>query len=817
MKNKGSKLNFVRNVLVLLILLLSMQSIVSAAEYCPICVVQRIVLTETVSYANNGNGTHSIIKTYKCSNCGYDKVSKSTANHSAKSASSVECTSTFNPNQCSICGYFSVGGSQYGTMHNYVNGVCTRCKNANHTHDYSEYDGSVQPDASGHYMKCSTCGGRALASHIFQNASSVNCNVSFNPTECTECGFVGNGSTKSTGTKHNYVSGKCTRCGGASSGSGTHTHTYDTNHKCSCGDSATPSTHEYDINHLCKICGLKHKEGVAHKYRTSDHKCRICNVLPSIGTTHIYGTDHKCTYCGLLNAIGRDHKYGANHSCIVCGTRYSGGTTHIYNTVNICIICNYTNSSAGDLCNQCKKSNYREIPYSDGLYNGDMASHITKMLKCDSCGFDKVKETVPHKIYVESKDETYHYTQVCKCGLKAGEEKHDFDSNNKCKICSYQKRGSGGGPTTPDFTITERYLDKDSKQELAADKVTKVAEGNKYNGKAVEMCMKDSNGKKYVYVETPGYNSSEVVIEAVSKDTVIEHHYQQPKLEVQYRNAKAPYSLIADTKKHTFTKENEKMNYQSEEIEGYNYKGYVILEIFSEEELKKAKINEKNSIEISSSDFYTKGSEKANMLVIFLYESNATHGEKVELGSGDSENGKESERDIDFADIAGHWAENYIITLARKYIIDGYPDGRFLPEGTLSNGEFFKLIVAASVENFDTTTSSFHWAMPYAQVLIDYGILDNRDVSVEMLDKPIPRIEVVKILSECDIKIRKNDRKTSKLNFTDVDGISSYEERMLKHAVSKGIINGDPDGKFRPSDSLKRAEAAKIIYVYRGL
>lgn len=153
------------------------------------------------------------------------------------------------------------------------------------------------------------------------------------------------------------------------------------------------------------------------------------------------------------------------------------------------------------------------------------------------------------------------------------------------------------------------------------------------------MCMKDSNGKKYVYVETPGYNSSEVVIDAVSKGTVIEHHYQQPKLEVQYRNAEAPYSLIADTKKHTFTKENEKMTYQAEEIENYNYKGYAILETFSEEELQKAKINEKNSIEISSSDFYTKGSEKANMLVTFLYESNATQGENVELGSCDLSEG----------------------------------------------------------------------------------------------------------------------------------------------------------------------------------
>ena len=35
-----------------------------------------------------------------------------------------------------------------------------------------------------------------------------------------------------------------------------------------------------------------------------------------------------------------------------------------------------------------------------------------------------------------------------------------------------------------------------------------------------------------------------------------------------------------------------------------------------------------------------------------------------------------------------HWAINYITDLTEKQVVNGYPDGTFRPEETISRGEF---------------------------------------------------------------------------------------------------------------------------------
>ena len=47
-----------------------------------------------------------------------------------------------------------------------------------------------------------------------------------------------------------------------------------------------------------------------------------------------------------------------------------------------------------------------------------------------------------------------------------------------------------------------------------------------------------------------------------------------------------------------------------------------------------------------------------------------------------------------FSDIASeHWAFNYVNELTTKGVINGYPDGTFRPDGTISKAEFIKLVI----------------------------------------------------------------------------------------------------------------------------
>ena len=173
-----------------------------------------------------------------------------------------------------------------------------------------------------------------------------------------------------------------------------------------------------------------------------------------------------------------------------------------------------------------------------------------------------------------------------------------------------------------------------------------------------------------------------------------------------------------------------------------------------------------------------------------------------------------------FSDVVEeHWAAGYINELTQKGIINGYTDGTFKPNNTLTRGEFLKLIITASIPDLDfskVTPKYYHWAASYVTVAENYGVIEKDQILGTNIDKPISRIEVIKILSLCDINIRgaRNLPNENALSFRDIDGLSEKEAALLSHAVSKGIINGYSDGTFKPNNSLTRAEATKVLSIY---
>ena len=174
-----------------------------------------------------------------------------------------------------------------------------------------------------------------------------------------------------------------------------------------------------------------------------------------------------------------------------------------------------------------------------------------------------------------------------------------------------------------------------------------------------------------------------------------------------------------------------------------------------------------------------------------------------------------------FSDVsADHWANSYITELSGKGVINGFPDGTFQPSGTLTYGQFIKLIVSASIEgvDFDLVSSDLdHWAAPYVKVAQNYGAVDE-DFTVEKLDQPISRIEVIRILGICDMDMRRHEQKSVEdLSFTDISDVDIAGQILLSHAVASGIINGYTDGTFKPDNQLTRAEASKILSVYMGI
>jgi hypothetical protein len=175
---------------------------------------------------------------------------------------------------------------------------------------------------------------------------------------------------------------------------------------------------------------------------------------------------------------------------------------------------------------------------------------------------------------------------------------------------------------------------------------------------------------------------------------------------------------------------------------------------------------------------------------------------------------------VDFKDLAtNHWAYEPITKLAEANVINGFPDGTYRPDNTITNGQFIKLVMTSSFAPdfyFGEPTEEFnHWAAPYIAVAESYGILEPGQINKDNVDNPIKRIEMVKIISMADMLALENDFDNSKeLDFTDIYSVVGIERTLLQHAYSRDLIKGNPNGTFNPYGNMLRSEAAMMIYRY---
>ncbi len=173
---------------------------------------------------------------------------------------------------------------------------------------------------------------------------------------------------------------------------------------------------------------------------------------------------------------------------------------------------------------------------------------------------------------------------------------------------------------------------------------------------------------------------------------------------------------------------------------------------------------------------------------------------------------------VTFTDLGeDHWAIDYITTLADEGVINGYPDGTFDPEGTISRAEFMKLVIAASMPegvSIKMAPSAMdHWAGQYLFVAETYRVIDPGSLTLENIDEPITRREMAMMIGKADTNLRqKSLNKEGSTLFTDFDLMDAAELRYLSHAVGEGYLNGYPDGSFGPDNNMTRAESATVIY-----
>ncbi|WP_010276624.1 S-layer homology domain-containing protein [Paenibacillus senegalensis] len=165
-----------------------------------------------------------------------------------------------------------------------------------------------------------------------------------------------------------------------------------------------------------------------------------------------------------------------------------------------------------------------------------------------------------------------------------------------------------------------------------------------------------------------------------------------------------------------------------------------------------------------------------------------------------------------FADLDSHWAKNEIYRLAAWGAVNGYPDGTFQPDQTMARAEFVTMVVQAlNLEGGNGhlfADSEHHWARDAIAAAAEHDIITGYDETIFGVNDPITREQLALIIMRV---MKLPAQPIEPLTFTDQSDIANWAGEAVALLQAAGIINGYPDGSFRPKREVTRAEAAVVL------
>lgn len=149
------------------------------------------------------------------------------------------------------------------------------------------------------------------------------------------------------------------------------------------------------------------------------------------------------------------------------------------------------------------------------------------------------------------------------------------------------------------------------------------------------------------------------------------------------------------------------------------------------------------------------------------------------------------------------------------YII-GYPDGEVKPTGNVTRAEvatiFFRMLKDEARNKYWCTTNRYsdvnsnNWFNNAISTLSNMGIIDGYPDGSFRPNAGITRAEFAKIAVSF---FKDYVSETIGDRFTDISG--KWYTTYINLAVELAIVNGYPDGTFRPDNKITRAEAMQIV------
>ena len=164
-----------------------------------------------------------------------------------------------------------------------------------------------------------------------------------------------------------------------------------------------------------------------------------------------------------------------------------------------------------------------------------------------------------------------------------------------------------------------------------------------------------------------------------------------------------------------------------------------------------------------------------------------------------------------YLDTSFNWAKDIISDMAAREIVNGYPDGRFLPNKGITRGEFVTLLANTLGWAAETTDVRFDdaipaWAQGSVAAAVNRGVVRGYADGTFQPNRVVNRAEMA-VMLDIALSLAKSGQPS---NYQDAKIIPSWAVQAIRNTKATGVMQGSGN-RFRPKDVANRAEATAVM------
>lgn len=188
-----------------------------------------------------------------------------------------------------------------------------------------------------------------------------------------------------------------------------------------------------------------------------------------------------------------------------------------------------------------------------------------------------------------------------------------------------------------------------------------------------------------------------------------------------------------------------------------------------------------------------------------------------------------------FTDVAAsHWAFEYIEDMAAQKVVNGVSPGVFAPDDKVACADFSTMLTRLLfAEELEKHTDKAYWWQPYADTLLEEGVLDNTTAKAfyirlennwdkAVMEQPMSRYDMAQIMYNAlkvkgfELPSEKELKAASKeiADYTDVP--REYDDAVAAMYAIECLKGMDPAGNFRGDEKMDRAQACTVLVRMQG-